>query len=163
MTLIEKITLTFCFISIPLLVYGWYDQSNPSTSIEVFPSPQLLSSLRAVESSERGDVISSMGAMGYYQIMPETWREHSSYPLQYATDPSQITIQTETAVAYLRWIRHTLSLWEEQEKNSIPLSHILSCWHGGIGRFRSPDVIGNPDRMPGSTREFVRRMMRRMR
>jgi len=156
MTLKEIILISACLIMIPCVVLlGQREKKTKAitTSIEVidsFPSQKLLLALRTIESSLRADAISKCGARGLYQIMPLTWSDHSSEPFSKAFDPQ---INTTVAVTYLIWIRNTLSLWEEQEEESISLDHILSCWHGGIGRFQKRGY--SPGMMPDSTKEFV--------
>ena len=162
MTTTEKVLVPVCLLTIPgvilLTTPGVIFPGRPSVPIssEVstpFPSPNLLFAMRTVESSLRPDAVSQRGARGLYQIMPETWQDHSEYPFSEAFNP----LRNETvAVTYLMWIRKTLSSWEGQPEDSIPLDHILSCWHGGIGRFRQRGY--SPEMMPGSTREFVRRV-----
>lgn len=156
---IEKLLILICgggMILLPLLSYIVPNQSLlPSTEYRVlstplFPSPHLLLALRTVESSLRPDAVSEAGARGLYQIMPLTWQDHSTEPFSSAFDPSE---NEKTAIVYLKWLRHTLSVWEGQEEDSIPLDHILSCWHGGIGRFRQRGY--SPEMMPNSTRFFV--------
>lgn len=160
MTTTEKTLIAVCLLTIPgVLLLGrsvshvQHTPPYPELGIDEFPSTNLLFALRTVESSLRPDAVSPRGARGLYQIMPETWQDHSSEPFSEAFNPE---ISRTVAITYLIWIRRTLSSWQQEEEDSIPLDHILSCWHGGIGRFRQRGY--SPGRMPYSTREFVRRV-----
>lgn len=154
----ETVLVTVCLITIPGVIILGQRESTTDVVDSTFPSPELLSALRAVESSERGDAVSEQGARGLYQIMHGTWEDHSrGVPFSQAFDPAENEI---VAVRYLQWIRGTLSLWEGRGEDSIPLDHILSCWHGGIGNFRKSQY--HPSRMNPTTRRFVNHIEERM-
>ena len=120
---------------------------------ETFPSDSLLETIVLVESSHNPKAVSGKGARGLYQFMPATWADMTTLPFDNAFDPR---ISKHIAVKYLLWIRDTLREWEQKE--DIPLRHVLSCWHGGIGRFRKGGY--QPIKMPASTKVFVNRVLK---
>ncbi len=104
MTTTEKVLVPVCLLTIPgvilLTTPGVIFPGRPSVPIssEVstpFPSPNLLFAMRTVESSLRPDAVSQRGARGLYQIMPETWQDHSEHPFSRAFEPHLNEIVTK--------------------------------------------------------------------
>lgn len=163
---LELCTLLFCFGGIAFAAGGLtlipYEKKTrppmssltPLPTANQFPTEKLLSALREVESSGIASAVSSAGAMGLYQIMPGTWRQHSERPLAEAFNP---VLNREIAVKHLLWLKKTLRVWITDREPT--LIDVLCSWHGGIGRYRERGYDLN--RMPESTQVFVERMLDR--
>ncbi len=123
--------------------------------VEVWPNRALLDALAFVESSNNPRAVSPAGARGLYQLMEPAWRQVMTEPYSEAFNPQLCEL---AAVRYLEWIKTTLTTWRGFAPDVID---ILSCWHGGIGRYkrRGYDLA----KMPKSTQQFVVRVVTRMR
>ncbi len=62
------------------------------------------------------------------------------------------------AVRYLEWIKSKLTKWRGFAPDAID---VLACWKGGIGRYRDRNY--SLAAMPDATKEFVVRVVARMR
>ncbi len=133
----------------------WTVSPASSSPDKGFPSRSLLDALAFVESSNNPRAISSAGARGLYQLMPATWGDMMTQPFDQAFNP--VTCEL-AAVRYLEWLKATLTKWMGSTPDVID---ILSCWHGGIGRYRDRNY--SLAAMPDATKEFVVRVVARMR
>ncbi len=141
-----------------IVVFSWPGtplQPMAVAPAQSFPSRSLLNALASVESSNNPRAVSPAGARGLYQLMPATWSDMMTEPFDQAFNP--VTCEL-AAVRYLEWIKATLTKWMGSAPDMID---VLSCWHGGIGRYRDRDY--SLAAMPDSTKEFVVRVVARIR
>ena len=88
-------------------------------------------------------------------MLQPTWNDHAAgVPWSRAVDEPTARV---VAARYLAWIERTLTKWQGRPAT---VEQVCAAWNGGIGRLRS--VGYDVDKMPAESREFVRRVNRRM-
>jgi len=115
-----------------------------------------------IESSGRANAVSSRGARGLMQIMPDTWREEtrrlygSELDFDRAFDPQT---NRQVGTNYLRVVERYLSAriggWDTmsvEERQDL----IAAAYNGGMGRLVRNS--GDISRMPSETRGYVDRL-----
>lgn len=89
--------------------------------------PQDFKYLAVVESGLRADAVSHKGAVGYWQLMPETARELGLVVSPTVDERKDLVKSTDAACRYLRILHRNLGSW----------TMVAAAYNGGIGRMQS--------------------------
>ncbi|WP_266364259.1 lytic transglycosylase domain-containing protein [Tellurirhabdus rosea] len=89
--------------------------------------PEDFKYLAVVESGLRADAVSHKGAMGYWQLMPETARELGLTVSPTLDERKDLHKSTDAACRYLRVLYRNLGSW----------TMVAAAYNGGIGRMQS--------------------------
>ncbi len=115
---------------------------------------RMLAALAYVESGFDVMALSSAGAMGLMQILPETWREWA--PVVDASDPFDAYANTLVAAAYLDHLRSQLA-----QDGRIEPQWMLVAYNWGPDRLREFLAAGNSwESLPEARRQYATDVLR---
>jgi len=112
-------------------------------------SDRFLRAVQWVESRNNPKAVGTSGERGLFQIMPDTWKQHTSQPFSLAFDGA---MNRKVAVLHLQWIEKSVKRYGAEPTPAV----VAACYNAGVERMRR--VGFDTDRAPGSTRQYVRRV-----
>ena len=103
---------------------------------------RLVEAIAEVESGGNDDAVgpeTARGerAVGRYQMLPSTWRDRTSWPIEYAHDHLKARI---VAVKHLQWLRARLEA--RKDVDQVTQYHLVCAWrygHANLGKFDTVD------------------------
>lgn len=87
-----------------------------------------LQAIAAVESGGDDAAIGPCGAISRYQIMPSTWKQHSSWTVSDALNPN---LSQAVAIKHLEWLRKTIGRDQGIPADYVEYRMLACAWRYG--------------------------------